>query len=60
MRYSIFRDWMRSHSDDAENYDQLKKGLAAKFSEDIWQYCIGKGAFVASIEAGDGIDGSLL
>lgn len=56
-RYLKFRDWMRSHPDDAENYAKLKEGLAAKFPEDILQYCNGKEAFVASIDAKDGFDG---
>ena len=56
-RYLKFRDWMRSHPDDAENYAKLKEGLAAKFPEDILQYCNGKDAFVASIDAKDGFDG---
>lgn len=57
IRYLKFRDWMRSHPDDAENYSKLKEGLAAKFPEDILQYCNGKDAFVASIDAKDGFDG---
>lgn len=56
-RYLKFRDWMRSHPDDAENYAKLKEGLAAKFPDDILQYCIGKDAFVACIDAKDGFDG---
>jgi GrpB-like predicted nucleotidyltransferase (UPF0157 family)/dihydrofolate reductase/GNAT superfamily N-acetyltransferase len=56
-RYLKFRDWMRSHPDDAENYAKLKEGLAAKFPEDILQYCNGKDAFVASIDAKNGFDG---
>ncbi len=51
-RYLKFRDWMRSHPDDAEKYAKLKEGLAAKFPEDILQYCNGKDAFVASIVSG--------
>ena len=56
-RYLKFRDWMRSHPDDAENYGKLKLELAKKFPHDILQYCNGKDAFVASIDAKDGFDG---
>lgn len=56
-RYLKFRDWMRSHASDAENYGKLKLELAKKFPHDILQYCNGKDAFVASIDAKDGFDG---
>ena len=56
-RYLKFRDWMRSHPADAENYGKLKLELAKKFPHDILQYCNGKDAFVASIDAKDGFDG---
>lgn len=56
-RYLKFRDWMRSHTTDAENYGKLKLELAKKFPHDILQYCNGKDAFVASIDAKDGFDG---
>ena len=56
-RYLKFRDWMRSHEDDAQAYANLKVGLAAKFPQDILQYCNGKDAFVANIDIKDGFDG---
>lgn len=56
-RYLKFRDWMRSHEDDAQSYAKLKMELAAKFPKDILQYCNGKDAFVASIDAKDGFKG---
>lgn len=56
-RYLKFRDWMRSHADDAENYGKLKVELAAKFPQDILQYCNGKDAFVANIDAKNGFEG---
>lgn len=37
-RYLKFRDWMRTHPDDAESYAKLKKELAAKFPEDILRF----------------------
>ncbi len=56
-RYLKFRDWMRSHEDDAQAYANLKVELAAKFPHNILQYCNGKDTFVASIDAKDGFDG---
>lgn len=56
-RYLRFRDWMRSHASDAESYGKLKQELAKKFPHDISQYCNGKDAFVASIDAKDGFNG---
>lgn len=56
-RYLKFRDWMRSHPSDAESYGKLKSELAKKFPYDILQYCNGKDAFVASIDAKNGFDG---
>lgn len=56
-RYLKFRDWMRSHPEEAESYGKLKLELAQKFPYDILQYCNGKDAFVASIDLKDGFDG---
>ncbi len=56
-RYLKFRDWMRSHEDDAQSYANLKIELAAKFPQDILQYCNGKDTFVANIDIKDGFDG---
>ena len=56
-RYVRFRDWLRSHDDDAKSYAQLKLKLAEQFPEDILQYCSGKDTFVARIDAKDGFDG---
>jgi GrpB-like predicted nucleotidyltransferase (UPF0157 family)/dihydrofolate reductase len=55
-RYLKFRDWMRSHPADAKAYGKLKEELAVT-SQDMLQYCNGKDAFVASIDAKDGYDG---
>ncbi len=55
-RYLKFRDWLRSHPEDAEAYAKLKQKLAAT-SQDMLQYCNGKDAFVASIDIKDGYDG---
>ncbi len=56
-RHLRFRDWMRTHDDDARSYAKLKLELASKFPQDILQYCFGKDAFVANIDAKDGYDG---
>jgi GrpB-like predicted nucleotidyltransferase (UPF0157 family)/dihydrofolate reductase/GNAT superfamily N-acetyltransferase len=56
-RYLTFRDWMSSHPSDAHSYGNLKLELAKKFPHDILQYCNGKDAFVASIDAKNGFDG---
>ncbi len=56
-RYLKFRDWMRSHDDDAQAYAKLKLELAEKFPDDILKYCFGKDAFVAKIDAKDGYKG---
>ncbi len=56
-RYLKFRDWMRSHNDNAQAYAKLKLQLAEKFPNNILEYCLGKDAFVANIDAIDGYDG---
>lgn len=55
-RHLLFRDWMRSHPADAADYAQLKLNLASS-STDILQYCNGKDAFIASIDAKTGYSG---
>ncbi|WP_181679029.1 GNAT family N-acetyltransferase [Candidatus Protochlamydia amoebophila] len=57
IRYLNFRNWMRSHPDDANSYAKLKLELAKKFPYDSLQYCNGKDAFVANIDVKDGFDG---
>lgn len=56
-RYLKFRDWMRIHEEDAKVYARLKEGLAEKFPDNMLQYCFGKDAFVANIDAKDGYTG---
>jgi GrpB-like predicted nucleotidyltransferase (UPF0157 family)/predicted GNAT family N-acyltransferase len=56
-RYLKFRDWMRTHEEDARAYAQLKMELAEKFPEDILQYTSGKDAFIAAVDAKDGYEG---
>ncbi len=56
-RYLKFRDWLRSHEEDAKQYAKIKLELAAKYPDDMLQYCMGKDAFVASIDAKNGFEG---
>jgi GrpB-like predicted nucleotidyltransferase (UPF0157 family)/GNAT superfamily N-acetyltransferase len=56
-RYLKFRNWLRSHPEDAKAYASLKASLAQKFPQDILKYCFGKDEFVASIDAKDGFNG---
>lgn len=46
-----FRDWMRSHPDDAAEYAELKRACATKFGFDRLAYTEAKGPFIASIFA---------
>ena len=56
-RYLAFRNWLRIHDDDAKAYGHLKIELAEKYPQDILSYCMGKDAFVATIDEKDGYDG---
>ena len=56
-RYLKFRDWMRLHDEDAQNYAKLKIELAQKYPDDILNYCLGKDSFVANIDSKDGFNG---
>ena len=51
-----FRDWMRTHPEDANAYGALKEQLASRFLDDIDGYVDGKTAFIASILAKSGMD----
>ena len=46
-----FRDYLRSHLDEAERYAQLKQELAQKFSTDREAYTNGKSDYVNRITA---------
>jgi GrpB-like predicted nucleotidyltransferase (UPF0157 family) len=56
-RYLKFRDWLRSHPEDAVSYAKLKTELATQYPHDILRYCNGKDAFVATIDAKGGAEG---
>lgn len=55
-RYLKFRDWLRSHPEDAKAYAKLKQELAVT-AQDMLDYCNGKDHFVGSIDAKDGYEG---
>jgi GrpB-like predicted nucleotidyltransferase (UPF0157 family) len=48
-RHLAFRDYLRSHSKDAEGYGDLKKALALKFTHDRAGYIAGKEALVREL-----------
>ena len=49
-RHLAFRDYMRTHGKEREEYAKIKKELARKFPCDIDGYCDGKEDFVRRIE----------
>lgn len=49
-RHLRFRNWMRNNAEDRQAYENLKRRLAAQFSNDISAYCEGKNEFIASID----------
>lgn len=49
-RHLAFREFMRKHSKEREEYTTLKKLLAQKYPYDIDGYCDGKDEFVRKIE----------
>jgi GrpB-like predicted nucleotidyltransferase (UPF0157 family) len=50
-RHLLFRDYLRAHPDTAQQYYELKKGLADQFRSDREAYTEGKTAFIKTIEA---------
>jgi GrpB-like predicted nucleotidyltransferase (UPF0157 family) len=50
-RHLAFRDWLRTHPDDAEAYERLKRDLARQHPRDVFRYVDGKTAFIREIEA---------
>jgi GrpB-like predicted nucleotidyltransferase (UPF0157 family) len=45
----LFRDYLRSHPEDAAQYAQLKRDLAASFYHDRESYTDGKAGFIQAI-----------
>jgi GrpB-like predicted nucleotidyltransferase (UPF0157 family) len=50
-RHLTFRDWLRSHDEDATSYGRLKRELARRFPNDMDEYCEAKTDFVEGILA---------
>ena len=50
VRHLAFRDYMRTHEKEREEYARLKKALAQRFPGDIDGYCDGKENFVREME----------
>ena len=48
-RHLLFRDWLRSHPEDAQEYDELKRGLADRFGRDREGYTEAKGPFIEAV-----------
>jgi GrpB-like predicted nucleotidyltransferase (UPF0157 family) len=47
----LFRDWLRSHPQAAEEYGKLKRGLASRFRFDRDAYRAGKVPFIDTVVA---------
>jgi len=50
-RHIAFRDYLKSHSDVAKEYANLKKSLVKTCNYDIDRYCDGKDAFIKNYES---------
>ena len=50
-RHLLFRDWLRLHSDDADDYYRLKQELAGRFGRDREGYTDAKTSFIEAIVA---------
>ncbi|MBS5117773.1 MAG: GrpB family protein [Clostridium sp.] len=50
-RHLAFRDYMRTHEKERNEYAKIKKNLAQKFPYDIDGYCDGKENFVREMES---------
>jgi GrpB-like predicted nucleotidyltransferase (UPF0157 family) len=48
-RHLAFRDYLRSHPDDAQSYSDLKQKLAQQYPNEIESYMAGKSAFITEI-----------
>lgn len=49
-RHLAFRDYMRTHKNERDEYAKIKKELAQSFPYDIDGYCDGKEEFVCKVE----------
>ena len=48
-RHLAFRDWLRTHPEDAARYADLKRRLAAAHPNDPFSYTVAKNAFITDI-----------
>lgn len=53
----LFRNWMHTHVDDKKHYADLKQNLTSVYPNDIYQYVVGKDAFVRNIHSKTGFNG---
>lgn len=49
-RHLAFRDYMRSHPEDAQRYSELKQSLAKQYPDNIEGYMDGKSEFIKEID----------
>jgi GrpB-like predicted nucleotidyltransferase (UPF0157 family) len=49
-RHLVFRDFLRTHQEEARQYSDLKRSLAKEFPTDIEAYMDGKDEFIKDIE----------
>jgi GrpB-like predicted nucleotidyltransferase (UPF0157 family) len=50
-RHLAFRDWLRTHPEDAAAYERLKRDLAERHPRDTYTYTDAKTAFIRHIVA---------
>jgi GrpB-like predicted nucleotidyltransferase (UPF0157 family) len=50
-RHLLFRNWLRTHPEDAQEYYRLKKNLAARFGRDREGFTDAKTPFIESVVA---------
>jgi GrpB-like predicted nucleotidyltransferase (UPF0157 family) len=50
-RHLLFRDWLRAHPEDAQEYYCLKRELAARFGRDREGFTDAKSVFIESVVA---------
>ncbi len=50
-RHLAFRDYLRAHGDQAQEYSELKRRVAVECENDIERYMDGKDAFIKRVEA---------
>ncbi|HEX9710264.1 MAG TPA: GrpB family protein [Candidatus Thermoplasmatota archaeon] len=49
-RHVVFRDWLRTHSQDRDAYARLKREAAARFPDDRGAYTDAKAPFIRGVE----------